>query len=131
MPVVSAFYAALTALLCVALSSLVISQRFGKAISLGDGGDPTMSRAMRVFGNFAEYAALVIVLLALAEILGVSRTWLHIYGAAFVLGRIAHAVGLYRTPKPNIFRASGVTLTLAALIGLAIALLLATLPKVS
>jgi uncharacterized membrane protein YecN with MAPEG domain len=131
MPVVSAFYAALAGLLCAALSLMVISHRFGKAISLGDGGDAVMSRAVRVFGNFAEYAPLIIVMLALAEMLGVSRTLLHVYGAAFVVGRILHAVGLYRTPKPNIFRFSGVTLTLVVLIGLAVALLLATLPKIS
>jgi uncharacterized protein len=131
MPVVSAFYAALAGLMCAALSLMVIGHRFGKAISLGDGGDPVMSRAVRVFGNFAEYAPLIIVLLALAEMLGVSRTSLHVYGAAFVLSRILHAIGLYRTPKPNIFRFLGVTVTLAVLAGLAVALLIATWPKIA
>src|SRR5690242_7613634 len=108
MPVISAFYAALTALVCVVLSGRVIRQRRGKRISLGDGGDPDMSRAVRVFGNFAEYAALVIVLLALAEMVGTPRIWLHIFGAAFVLGRIAHAIGLSATRQPHIGRVGGV-----------------------
>ncbi len=77
-----------------------------------------------------EYAPLIIVLLILAEMLGVSRTSLHVYGAAFVLSRISHAIGLYRTPKPNIFRFLGVTATLAVLVGLAISLLFVTLPKI-
>ena len=130
MPVITAFYAALAGLMCAALSLMVIRLRGVTRTSIGGGDDPRMARMARVFGNFAEYAALILVLLMLAEMLGMSRTWLHIYGAAFVVGRIAHAIGLYRTPKPNIFRASGVTLTLADLVGLAISLLLATLPKI-
>jgi uncharacterized membrane protein YecN with MAPEG domain len=128
-PVITAFYAALTALVGVVLSALVIRQRVGKRISIGDGGDPSLSRAARVFGNFAEYAALVIVLLALAEMLGTPRTWLHIYGGVFVVGRIAHAVGLSHTLRPNIGRLAGVTATLAVLIGLALSLLAKTLPR--
>jgi uncharacterized membrane protein YecN with MAPEG domain len=129
MPVVTAFYAALTAIVCVVLSARVIRQRVGKRISIGDGGDPAMSRAARVFGNFSEYAALVMVLLALAEILGTPRMMLHIYGAAFVLGRIAHAIGLTYTLAPNIGRMAGMVTTLGVLISLAVSLLAITLPK--
>jgi uncharacterized protein len=129
MPVVAAFYAALTAVLAFVLSSLVIRQRIGRRISIGDGGNTSMARAARVFGNFSEYAALVIVLLALAEMLGTPRIWLHIFGTAFVLGRISHAVGLSLTLAPNIGRLAGMIATLSVLIGLAISLLAATLPK--
>ena len=129
MPVISAFYAALTALVCVVLASRVIRERFRKRISIGDGGDLDMSRATRVFGNFAEYAALVIVLLALAEMMGTPRIWLHIFGTVFVLGRIAHAIGLSRTLRPNLSRQAGTTATFAVLVGLAISLLVAALPK--
>ena len=129
MPVVTAFYAAFTALLAVVLSSLVIRQRIGRRISIGDGGDKGMARVARVFGNFSEYAALVIVLLALAEMLGIPRLWLHVFGAAFVLGRISHAIGLSLTLAPNIGRLSGMIATLSVLIGLAISLLAATPPK--
>jgi len=89
-----------------------------------------MSHMTRVFGNFAEYAALVLVLLALAEMLGVSRTWLHIYGAAFLLGRIAHAIGLSRTLKVNIGRTAGMVLTLGTIIALSISLLAIAWPKI-
>jgi len=57
----------------VLLAALVIRQRFRSRVSLGDGGDAAMNRMSRVFGNFAEYAALVLVLLALLEINGGSR----------------------------------------------------------
>ena len=88
-----------------------------------------LARAARVFGNFAEYAALVIVLMALAEILGASRTMLHVYGAAFVLGRIAHAVGLSSALGPSIGRQLVMVATLGVLIALAVSLLAAALPK--
>jgi uncharacterized protein len=130
MPVVSAFYAALTGLVCVVLSIMVIRLRGVTRTSIGGGNDPRMERMTRVFGNFAEYAALVLVLLVLAELLGVSRTWLHIFGAAFILGRIAHAIGLSQTLKVNVGRTAGMVLTLGTIIGLAISLLVATLPRI-
>ncbi len=37
MPVVSAYYAALTGLVCVALSARVIGQRIGEHVSIGVG----------------------------------------------------------------------------------------------
>ena len=91
MPVVAAFYAALLALLSFVLSMQVVRQRREKHIGLGSGGDATLERKSRVFGNFAEYAPLFVVLLALAELLGLPRPWLHLYGIVFVAGRIAHA----------------------------------------
>jgi hypothetical protein len=130
MPVVSAFYAALTGLVCVVLSIMVIRLRGVTRTSIGGGDDPRMSRMTRVFGNFTEYAALVLVLLVLAEMLGVSRTWLHIYGVAFILGRIAHAIGLSRTLRVNIGRTAGMVLTLGTIIGLSISLLAIAWPKI-
>ena len=130
MPIVSAFYAALAGLMCAALSIMVIRLRGVTRTSIGGGDDPRMSRMTRVFGNFAEYAALILILLTLAELLGLSRTWLHVYGAAFVLGRVAHAIGLSRTLKVNVGRTAGMVLTLGTIIGLAISLLVMTLPKI-
>jgi uncharacterized membrane protein YecN with MAPEG domain len=130
MPVVSAFYAALTGLACVVLSIMVIRLRGVTRTSIGGGDDPRMSRMARVFGNFSEYAALVLVLLAMAEMLVLSRTWLHVYGVAFIVGRVAHAIGLGRTLEGNVGRTAGMVLTLGTIIGLSISLLIATLPKI-
>jgi len=130
MPIVSAFYAALAGLVCAALSIMVIRLRGVIRTSIGGGDDPRMSRMTRVFGNFAEYAALILVLLTLAELLGLSRTWLHIYGAAFILGRVAHAIGLSRTLKVNVGRTAGMVLTLGTTIGLSISLLAIAWPKI-
>lgn len=114
LPFVTAFYAALTGLLCVVLSLLVVRQRMATRISIGDGGDAGLSRMARVFGNFAEYAALV--LLALLEICGGSRWLVHALGACFVVGRIAHAYGLSSTLDINAGRSAGITLTLLTIL---------------
>jgi uncharacterized protein len=124
--IVASFYAALLGLLCIVLSILVIRQRLAKRVSLGDGGDPGLTRASRVFGNFAEYAALFLVLLALAESLGTPARWLHVYGAAFVIGRIAHAVGV---TAGNGGRQAGMILTFGTLGALSVSLLVATIGK--
>ena len=130
MPTVTAFYAALLALLCVVLSMQVIRQRREKRIGLGAGGDAALEKAMRVFGNFAEYAPLFVVLMALAEMLGTARPWLHVYGALFVAGRIAHALGLSHSSGASAGRVGGMVATQLVLIGLAISLLIAAVPKI-
>lgn len=130
LPFVTAFYAALTGLLCVLLSALVIRQRFRRRVSIGDGGDAEMSRISRVFGNFAEYAALVLVLLALLEICGGSRVLVHALGIAFVASRVAHAFGLARTTEVNPGRAAGIIITLLVILVASIALLVIVARKV-
>jgi uncharacterized membrane protein YecN with MAPEG domain len=120
---VSAFYAALTGILCVILSVMVVRMRVAKKISIGDGGDKEMSRMVRVFGNFAEYAPLVLVLMAITEANSDPRLLLHICGIAFVIGRIAHAFGLSRTLGINAGRTIGVVATLGVVLALSIALL--------
>ena len=130
LPFVTAFYAGLTGLLCVLLASLVIRQRFRSRVSLGDGGDAAMNRMSRVFGNFAEYAALVLVLLALLEINGGSRILVHALGIGFIVARLAHAFGLARTADTNPGRAAGILLTLLVIVVASVALLVIVARKI-
>ena len=130
LPFVTAFYAALTGLLCVLLASLVIRQRFRSRVSLGDGGDAAMNRMSRVLGNFAEYAALVLVLLALLEINGGSRVLVHALGIGFIVARLAHACGLARTADTNPGRAAGILLTLLVIVVASVALLVIVARKI-
>jgi hypothetical protein len=84
----------------------------------------------RVFGNFAEYAALVLVLLALVEICGGARLWVHVLGIAFLIGRLAHAYGLASTSDANPARSIGVGLTLLVVIAASVTLLVLVARKV-
>lgn len=130
LPFVAAFYAALTGLLCAVLSILVIRQRVRTRVSMGDGGDASLERMARVFGNFAEYAALVLVLLALVEICGGARWLVHVLGAGFIVGRLAHAYSLANTPDATPARSIGVGLTLLAVVGASVTLLVLVARKV-
>jgi uncharacterized membrane protein YecN with MAPEG domain len=131
LPFVTAFYAALTGLLCVLLASLVIRQRFRSRVSLGDGGDAAMNRMSRVFGNFAEYAALVLVLLALIEINGGSRVLVHALGIGFIVARLAHLPSASpRTADTNPGRATGILLTLLVIVVASVALLVIVARKI-
>jgi uncharacterized membrane protein YecN with MAPEG domain len=121
---VTALYAALLALLFLALSVLVIRQRLAAKVALGLGKAEGLLRASRAHGNFAEYVPVLVVLLLLLE-LGGSRSWLlHVLGAAILLGRVLHAAGISRSPERLALRQAGMLLTFGPLAVAALALLL-------
>lgn len=118
---ITAFYASLLALLFIGLSFNIIRLRFQLKIGLGDGGEPSLIKAIRIHGNFSEYMPLALILLAGLELNGVDSLWVHIFGSILFLGRISHAIGLslsIGTSKP---RAFGVISMFLVLLMLAIA----------
>src|SRR5205085_3507967 len=81
-------YAALLAVIFVALSvrTLLLRRRLG--IAIGDGDDARMLRAMRAHANFAEYVPLSLLLFFFAEVAGASALLLHALGASLLAGRL-------------------------------------------
>ena len=124
---IGASYAALIVLMGVGLTYLVINQRRTKKIGIGDGGDRTAARLIRVHGNFCENAPFALALLILLPLLGAGGWTIHAVGALFLVGRIAHAVGLSGSAGSSLGRVVGMVLTHAALIVGAVALLLAAI----
>ncbi len=118
---VTALYASLLALLFVVLSRNVIVLRRRRQVAVGDDGDPGLLRRIRAQANFAEYAPLALILMALAEIQGLSPILLHALGLALLAGRILHAVGLSQTAEDFRFRVTGMALTFGVLGGAALA----------
>ncbi len=118
---VTPIYAAVLAVVFVALSLRVIFQRQRAKVSLGDGGDQRLLRRQRVQGNFAEYAPFALLLMALAEWQGVPAWSLHLIGVALVAGRLLHAYGVNQEAEKLQFRGAGMMLTFFALISGAIA----------
>jgi len=127
-PVITAFYGGLLGLLALILATLVINQRRVSKVGIGDGGDQQMARVARVFGNFAEYTALALVLFAMLEMCGGSRILVHLCAGGFLVGRIGHAIGLSRTPGASPGRAVGVILTFVSIAAASIALLIRVVP---
>lgn len=108
---VAAFYAGLLALLFILLSARVIGARRSGKVALGDGGNAVLLRRIRVHANFAEYAPISIVLLALAESLAAPALLLHAAGIAMVFARAIHAYGVSSEPENFRFRVTGMVTT--------------------
>ena len=112
---VTGIYAAALTALYLLLSLRVIRHRRANGISLGDGGDDAMARKMRAHGNFAEYAPLGLILLAIAELQGEPGLWLHLMGGMLTAGRLAHGLNFSFAWRSPGLRVGGMLLTFAAL----------------
>jgi uncharacterized membrane protein YecN with MAPEG domain len=93
-PVVTMLYAAICGVLLIALALNIVRLRLGRKIPLGMGEGSALEQPVRVHGNFTEYTPTFLILLLLAELGGAAFWFLHLLGAAFVIGRLLHAYGL-------------------------------------
>ena len=97
-----------------------------EGISIGTGGSDFMERRMRAQLNFAENTPWVLALIAAIELSGKGGQWLAIVGGAYMLGRVAHGLGM----DPNGWakgRMIGTTTTMLTQIGLAVVAMLIVL----
>ena len=94
MPVVTALYAGILAIMALVLSYFPGSLRGKHKVSIGDGGHADLLLAMRRHQNFLEYVPMLLILIGILEMRGVSATTIHVMGVLLVVFRIAHAVGL-------------------------------------
>jgi uncharacterized membrane protein YecN with MAPEG domain len=125
-PAVTAFYAALLALIFAVLSVWVIAARFKLGILHGDGGVEAMNRRMRAHGNFAEFVPLILLVAGLFEASGGSRATVRALLIVLTIARVMHPFGMVARPnsvQQYAFRATSVMATLAVLIAAAILLL--------
>jgi uncharacterized membrane protein YecN with MAPEG domain len=120
MPLISALYTGVYALLLVALAVLVSRRRRHMGIGLGAGGDAQLERAIRVHANAVEWGLPVLLLLLVAEENRASPLLLHVCGIAFILARVMHAAGLSRSSGHSVGRLAGIGLTWVVLVVLAV-----------
>ena len=125
-PTITAFYAALLTLYLIAMSFYVIITRAKTDTLLGHGDSIPMLVAMRRHGNLIEYMPFAILIMALAEILGLGSTWLHTAGIALLAGRLIHPLGVAEK-SPLAPRVAGILLTFAAMLIPAISILFSPL----
>ena len=111
MPIVTALYAGLLGLLAVAVAFPAGMLRGKLNISVGDGGNPALLLAMRRHANFAEWVPLALILIALLELNGVSTRAIHSLGAALVIARLLHAIGLKSDTLQSVGRGVGAMAT--------------------
>jgi uncharacterized membrane protein YecN with MAPEG domain len=120
---VTGLYAALLALVAIALVAGVGATRGKTKISLGDGGDPKLIVAIRRHMNFVEGVPLALLLMALVELNGGSKALLHALGAILLVARLIHPFGLELQDMGKWQRIAGATATLLVTLAAAIVLL--------
>lgn len=113
---ITSIYTALLALLFVGVSVRILLLRRSLKISIGDGGDYRMIRAMRVHSNFAEYVPFGILLLYLAETQGAPSVVVHGVGLCLLIGRLFHVYGVSQENEQFQYRVLGISITFTALI---------------
>ncbi|WP_324826920.1 MAPEG family protein [Qipengyuania zhejiangensis] len=114
----------LTAAAAAAIINLWLATRVGqmreatKTIHGDDGGGP-LTRRMRAQLNFVENTPFVLVLIAGIELAGRGDPWLPFVAGLYMLGRLAHGMGMDAETgtKPRMI---GTVITMLTLLGLAV-----------
>jgi len=88
-------------------------------ISLGDGGHPPLIARMRAQANFIESAPIVLILAGAVELARPGSPFLLGAMAVYLLGRVAHGVGMDGGPLMKL-RSVGTLTTMLTLLGLAV-----------
>ena len=118
-------YAALFALLFVMLSVRTLRLRRTLRIAIGDSGNETMLRAMRVHSNFAEYVPFSLLLILLVEMQAAPPVLVHALCLCLLVGRLSHAFGVSQLKENYRYRVVGMVLTFTTLVASAVYLILA------
>lgn len=120
----AALWSGFLVILLVALSGLATRQRRRHGVVFGDQGSPEVARAVRTFGNAAEYVPAAMTAMALMALTGAPAALVHAVGGAFLTGRLAHAWSFSRNAGASIGRVVGMALTWLALLVAALSLVL-------
>ncbi|GJM14485.1 MAG: hypothetical protein DHS20C12_28880 [Pseudohongiella sp.] len=120
MLLITSIAAAILGLLLVRLSLNVIGFRRSLGVSLGDGGEEALQRAMRAQGNLAEYGPMGLILIACIELNGAPWWLTAVLATMFVVGRLLHPLGMKDAGRPTQPRVRGMQLTLISMLGMGI-----------
>jgi uncharacterized membrane protein YecN with MAPEG domain len=111
-----ALYTGLNVLIILALIWQVIAHRRREKITLGDGGFPPLTRAIRAHANATEVAPIALIGLIAMAMANAPLWTLHVGGVSLTLGRALHAYGLSRVEGTSFGRMVGMLLSLIALL---------------
>ncbi|HYC44636.1 MAG TPA: MAPEG family protein [Burkholderiales bacterium] len=114
--VVTPLYAAILAAVFLLLTLRVVQLRRSAGVSLGDGGNTALQRAIRAHANFAEYVPFALIMLLILEMSRFSLYLIHLLGILLVVARLLHGYALAYTAQFRFGRFAGATLTVAVLI---------------
>jgi hypothetical protein len=113
----AAIYAGANILILLVLAFLVVSARRRHKVTIGDGGNPELARAMRAHANAAEYIPAILVGLMFLALLDAAPIWLvHATGALLTVGRVLHGIGFSQKDGASAGRALGILATWLAML---------------
>lgn len=115
MLVITAITASVLGLYFLRLALDVIALRRLHRVSLGDGENEDLRRAMRAHGNFAEYVPISLLLMALVELNQGPRLLVVALGLLLIAGRILHRSGIRHPERAFKNRVRGMQLTFAVI----------------
>jgi uncharacterized membrane protein YecN with MAPEG domain len=121
--------AAAAALINIWLSIRCGQVRTSAGISIGTGGNEQLERRMRAHSNFVENTPFVLALIAGIELAGKGGQWLAIVGGLYMLGRVAHGMGMDGAGLTAKGRMIGTLITMLTLLGLAAVAIAVSLGK--
>lgn len=114
-----ALYVALNLILLPILMLRVGQKRISGKVNLGDGGDAGLLARIRAHANFTETTPFALIGLVALAMLSAPSLMLHIFGAAFTFGRVAHAHGMAQEGAVGKGRTLGALLSLLTFLGMA------------
>jgi uncharacterized membrane protein YecN with MAPEG domain len=113
-------YAGLLGLIYITLSYRVVKLRRIHQVGIGDGGVSDLQKTIRAHANFMEYVPICLVLLTLLAASNVSHLIVHVAGAALVIARSLHAIGLTSDSGKSFGRFWGTLVTWLLLLGMSL-----------
>lgn len=116
--------AAAAAILNIWLSIRVGQIRRSAKVSIGDDAGGPLTARMRAQLNFVENTAFVLILIAAIELAGAGGQWLAWVSGLYMIGRVAHGLGMDGGPL-GAGRAVGTLITMLTQLGLAVVAVMA------
>lgn len=113
---ITPIYAAGLGLMMIGLSMYVSSLRANQDVSIGIGTDPSLLERIRRHGNFVENVPMVLLLIAMAELTGLSDLWVHVACLILVVSRVIQPIGMRHDKTFTILRLAGNLGTFAAIL---------------
>jgi len=117
---ITGLYAGLCGLILTFLYVRVSQRRLATKIGIGAGSDAILEQRIRAHGNFIESVPIALILLYLFERTDVESIYVHAFGVALVLARVAHAQGISTTSGRSTGRFYGSIGTLLVIAGLSV-----------
>jgi uncharacterized membrane protein YecN with MAPEG domain len=126
-PTIVPFYAAVLAIIYIALSVRVVQARRSAKVAIGTRGYPLLERKMRVHANFAEYVPFALLLATFVEMQGRPAWLIHLLCLALLAGRLVHAYGVSQEHENYSLRTVGMATTFIVLAASALLLISRTI----